>query len=83
MQQRRYLLFPDVEAIRIQKLIKKKLMQKNRYKSEDRNYEPVTIQLNLERSGLGKNVEYTFKQKPDHVVASGDQMADLIFLIWA
>ena len=42
-------------------------MQKNRYNQ------------NLERSGLGKNVEYTFKQKPDHVVASGDQMADLFF----
>lgn len=81
MQQRRYLLFPDVEAIRIQKLIKRSSCRKS-VQSEDRNYEPVTIQLNLERSGLGKNVEYTFKQKPDHVVASGDQMADL-FLIWA
>ena len=79
MQQRRYLLFPDVEAIRGQKLIKKEAHAEKSVQSEDRNYEPVTIQLNLERSGLGKNVEYTFKQKPDHVVASGDQMADLFF----
>lgn len=43
------------------------------------DYEPVTITLNLERSGLGENVEYTFKEMPTHVVASGDQMADLFF----
>lgn len=42
-------------------------------------YTPVTITLNLERSGLGENVEYTFKEKPSHVVASGDQMADFFF----
>lgn len=45
----------------------------------DSDYEPVTITLNLERSGLGENVEYTFTEKPSHVVASGDQMADLFF----
>lgn len=43
------------------------------------DYEPVTITLNLERSGLGENVEYTFKSMPQKVVASGDQMADLFF----
>lgn len=43
------------------------------------SYEPVTITLNLERSGLGENVEYTFTEKPTHVVASGDQMADFFF----
>lgn len=42
-------------------------------------YDPVTITLNLERSGLGENVEYTFTEIPDHVVASGDQMADFFF----
>lgn len=42
-------------------------------------YTPVTITLNLERSGLGENVEYTFTKKPTHVVASGDQMADFFF----
>ena len=42
----------------------------------DSDYEPVTITLNLERSGLGENVEYTFTKKPSEVVASGDQMAD-------
>ena len=45
-------------------------------KAEDESYEPVTITLNLERSGLGENVEYTFTEKPSAVVASGDQMAD-------
>ena len=42
-------------------------------------YEPVTITLNLERSGLGENVEYTFTEMPSAVVASGDQMADFFF----
>ena len=45
----------------------------------DEAYEPVTITLNLERSGLGENVEYTFNEKPSAVVASGDQMADFFF----
>jgi iron complex transport system substrate-binding protein len=45
----------------------------------DAEYEPVTITLNLERSGLGENVEYTFTQMPSAVVASGDQMADFFF----
>ena len=48
-------------------------------KAEDEAYEPVTITLNLERSGLGENVEYTFTKKPSAVVASGDQMADFFF----
>lgn len=42
-------------------------------------YEPVTITLNLERTGLGENVEYTITEMPTAVVASGDQMADLFF----
>ena len=42
----------------------------------DDAYEPVTITLNLERSGLGENVEYTITKMPSAVVASGDQMAD-------
>lgn len=42
-------------------------------------YEPVTITLNLERSGMGENVEYTFEEMPSAVVASGDQMADFFF----
>lgn len=43
------------------------------------DYEPVTITLNLKRSGLGEDVEYTFTKKPQAVVASGDQMADFFF----
>lgn len=45
----------------------------------DENYDPVTITLNLERSGLGENVEHTFTEMPSHIVASGDQMADFFF----
>lgn len=45
----------------------------------DDAYEPVTITLNLERSGLGENVEYTITKMPSAVVASGDQMADFFF----
>lgn len=47
--------------------------------SDSDGYTPVTITLNLERSGLGENVEYTFTERPSHVVASGDQMADFFF----
>ena len=47
--------------------------------SAETDYEPVTITLNLQRSGLGENVEYTFTEKPSAVVASGEQMADLFF----
>ncbi|MCI8466102.1 MAG: ABC transporter substrate-binding protein [Lachnospiraceae bacterium] len=39
----------------------------------------MTITLNLERSGLGENVEHTFTEMPSHIVASGDQMADFFF----
>ncbi len=46
---------------------------------ETGDYEPVTITLNLDRSGLGTNVDYTFTAKPTHVVADGDQMADMFF----
>ena len=42
--------------------------------SAEAEYEPVTITLNLQRSGLGENVEYTFTEKPSAVVASGEQM---------
>lgn len=38
----------------------------------DSDYEPVSITLNLERSGLGENVEYTITKMPSAVVASGD-----------
>lgn len=45
----------------------------------EEEYEPVTITLNLQRSGLGENVEYTFTKMPSAVIASGDQMADFFF----
>jgi iron complex transport system substrate-binding protein len=48
-------------------------------KSSSKNYKPVTIEMNLERSGLGKNYKHTFKKKPTKVVADGDQMADIFF----
>ena len=47
--------------------------------ASDKQYKPVTIEMNLERSGLGKNYKHTFKKKPTKVVADGDQMADIFF----
>ena len=42
-------------------------------------YKPYTITLNLERSGIGQNMEETFTSAPTKVVADGDQMADFFF----
>lgn len=44
-----------------------------------KNYKPVTITENLERSGLGKNYKYTIRKEPTKVVADGSQMADIMF----
>lgn len=43
------------------------------------SYAPVTITVDLERSGLGDKIEETFDAPPTHVVAKGDQMADYFF----
>ncbi len=43
------------------------------------SYEPVTIIVDLARSGLGDKVEQTFTAPPTGVVAKGDQMADYFF----
>lgn len=48
-------------------------------KASSKNYKPVTITMNLQRSGLGKNYDHTFKKAPTKVVADGDQMADIFF----
>ena len=45
----------------------------------DTEYEPYTITLNLERSGIGQNMEETFTSAPKKVIADGDQMADFFF----
>ena len=45
----------------------------------EKEYEPYTITLNLERSGIGQNMEETFTAAPTHAVADGDQMADMLF----
>ena len=42
-------------------------------------YEPYTITLNLERSGIGQNMEETFTAPPVAAIADGDQMADFFF----
>ena len=42
-------------------------------------YEPYTITLNLERSGIGQNMQETFTAAPTHAIADGDQMADFFF----
>ena len=47
--------------------------------TEGGDYEPYTITLNLERSGIGQNMEETFTSAPTHAIASGDQMADFFF----
>ena len=44
--------------------------------SSEKEYEPYTITLNLERSGAGQNMEETFTSAPKRVVADGDQMVD-------
>ena len=45
----------------------------------EKEYEPYTITLNLERSGIGQNMEETFTAAPTHAVCDGDQMADMLF----
>ena len=45
----------------------------------EKQYEPYTITLNLERSGIGQNMEETFTSAPTHAIADGDQMADFLF----
>ena len=44
-----------------------------------KEYEPYTITLNLERSGIGQNMEETFTSAPVKAIADGDQMADFFF----
>lgn len=47
--------------------------------TEGGEYEPYTITLNLERSGIGQNMEETFTSAPKAAIADGDQMADFLF----
>ncbi len=47
--------------------------------TEGGEYEPYTITLNLERSGIGQNMEETFTSAPKAAIADGDQMADFFF----
>ena len=47
--------------------------------TEGGDYEPYTITLNLERSGIGQNMEETFTSAPKAAIADGDQMADFLF----
>ena len=47
--------------------------------SAEKEYEPYTITLNLERSGIGQNMQETFTAAPTHAIADGDQMADFFF----
>lgn len=44
--------------------------------TEKKDYEPYTITLNLERSGIGQNMEETFTAAPTKAVVDGDQMVD-------
>ena len=45
----------------------------------DADYTPYTITLNLERSGIGQNMEETFTAAPTRAICDGDQMADMLF----
>ena len=45
----------------------------------EKEYAPYTITLNLERSGIGQNMEETFTAAPTRAIADGDQMADFFF----
>ena len=45
----------------------------------EKQYEPYTITLNLERSGIGQNMQETFTSAPVRAIADGDQMADFLF----
>ena len=45
----------------------------------DADYTPYTITLNLERSGIGQNMEETFTSSPTRAICDGDQMADMLF----
>ncbi len=47
--------------------------------TEGGDYEPYTITLNLERSGIGQNIDETFTSAPTKAVVDGDQMADMFF----
>lgn len=47
--------------------------------STDSDYTPYTITLNLERSGIGQNMEETFTSAPTKAICDGDQMADFLF----
>ena len=47
--------------------------------AEDADYTPYTITLNLERSGIGQNMEETFTAAPTKAICDGDQMADMLF----
>ncbi len=43
------------------------------------DYTPVTITMNLDRTGLGENQDITITEKPTHVVADGGQMAAMFY----
>ena len=45
----------------------------------DADYTPYTITLNLERAGIGQNMEETFTSAPTKAICDGDQMADFLF----
>ena len=45
----------------------------------EKEYEPYTITLNLERSGIGQNMQETFTSAPVRAICDGDQMADFLF----
>jgi len=60
-------------------VVQKEAIEVKTDEKAEKEYEPYTITLNLERSGIGQNMQETFTAAPTHAIADGDQMADFLF----
>ena len=60
-------------------VVQKEAIEVKTDETAEKEYEPYTITLNLERSGIGQNMQETFTAAPTHAIADGDQMADFFF----
>ena len=60
-------------------VVQKEAIEVKTDETAEAEYEPYTITLNLERSGIGQNMQETFTAAPTHAIADGDQMADFFF----
>lgn len=60
-------------------VVQKEAIEVKTDETAEAEYEPYTITLNLERSGIGQNMQETFTAAPTRAIADGDQMADFFF----